>query len=315
MVWFIIAIVLAVLGIAGIVVAPRFKSQTVSNGYGREVETADLAPWIRWIGVAVATLGVVTFVLDVTVVVPTRTFGIETEFGQPVGTPLANGFHLIAPWANVDTTFEASVQTLRLSSAKDSDGPPITVRLANQTTAAVDVSVQWQLNANADVLTLYRQYKAFPNIQTNVVQRQLANALNKVFENFNPLATLDSNGNQTVHVTDLAAQVTAILQGEMPNGIEVDNVTIPLITYDAQIENQINSIIAAASATRVALQGEQTAKATQAANSLLAAGNLTPGVLYQNCLTMTQSALKAGESLPPGWSCGSPGASVVIPTK
>ena len=240
--------------------------------------------------------------------VPTRSVGVEVSYGKPLGV-LSNGFHWIRPWASVET-FDGTVQTVRLTGAD-----ALAVRLGNQTTAKVDASVQWQIDTTGDFLSLYRQYKTFDNIENNVIERQLANALNEVFESFNPLASLDANGNQTVHVTDLAAEVSAKLAAAMPAGLRIDNVTIPLITYDATVEAQINSIIAAASASRVAVQQEQTAAAIKKANDLLSAGNLTAGVLYQNCLTMTQSALKAGEQLPAGWSCGSPGAQVVIPTK
>jgi hypothetical protein len=48
-----------------------------------------------------------------------------------------------------------------------------------------------------------------------------------------------------------------------------------------------------------------------AAAVVFLAGNLTPGVLYQNCLNLVRDM---GANLPPAFSCGTPGANVVIAT-
>jgi len=297
---FVIACLLIMAGIVALVVAGR---RSAARPAGKGAGSARIGARIA--GTVVLLLGVVVVLLDCTTTVSARTVGVETSFGKPVSA-LPNGVHFVRPWASIDDTWDGTVQTVTYNP---------TVRLANGTTARVDVSVQWQIDTGQQFITLWRQYRTFDNIQSNVLKRQTTNALNEVFETFNPLATLDANGTQTVQVSTFAPQVQQKVAAAMPPGLTIKNVTLPQITYDSEVQNQINSIIAAAAATRVAVQNEQTAKAQASANNTLANGNTSGGVLYQQCLSMTQSALKAGETLPEGWSCGTPGAPVVIPAK
>jgi len=298
MFWFILAILLVMVGIGGIAIAVMAKNDNVPKD--EKVPRGIFAS----VGSLILVTGLVAAFLDCTTTVPVRSVGVQTSFGKPIGV-LSNGFHWIRPWSSVET-FDGTVQTATSN--------PV-VRLKNGTTATVDVSVQWQIDTGADFLSLYKQYKSFDNIQTNVIQRQLANALNEVFETFDPLASIDASGNLTVQVTALATQVQADLSSAVPPGLIIRNVTIPVINYSPQVEAQINTIIAAAAQTRVAQQQEKTNQAISQANAALKSGDLSLQVLYQNCLNLTQQALSHQWALPPGWTCGSPGASVVIPTK
>lgn len=295
MFWFVIACIFGLVGLAGLGFAHKFHDERPDQ---------DGSTFVRAIGGIALAVCLIILGFDSTTVVPVRSIGVQTAVGQPVGV-LPNGFHVVRPWSSIET-FDGTVQTLKTNP---------TVRLKSGTTAQVDVSVQWQIDTTADFLNLYRQYKTFDNIQTNVIQRQLANSLNEVFENFDPLASIDASGNLTVQVTGLATQVQTNLTQSVPAGLIIRNVTIPVINYSAQVEAQINTIIAAAAQTRVAQQQEKTNDAISQANAALKPGALTPGVLYQNCLSLTQQALSHNWPLPPGWSCGTPGASVVIPAK
>lgn len=295
MTWFVVALIIGLAGLILAILAGRLRPEPGSR-------QDDISGGVRIVGIVLLVVTAVILGFDCTTTVPTRNVGVQTSFGKPVGV-LSNGFHLVSPWSKIET-FDGTVQTVKAD--------PV-VRLANGTTATVDVSVQWQIDTGADFLALYRQYKTFDNIEKNVINRQLANSLNQVFETFDPLTAVDGDGQVKVQVTDLAAKVTEKLSAAVPAGLKVINVTIPVINYSKQIEDQINAIIAASAATRVAEQQKQTALAVKAANDLLAGGNTSPGVLYQNCLSMVERVLKAGLTLPPGFSCGSPGASVVIP--
>lgn len=296
MIWFILAILLALAGLGAIGVA------FIRDKHGDRNGVAGAAG-----ALLILVAGVIAF-FDCTVTVPVRSVGVQTSFGKPIGV-LTNGFQWVRPWSSVET-FDGTVQTLK----ETGKSAPI-VRLKNGTTATVDASVQWQIDTGADFLSLYKQYKSFSNIEQNVIERQLANSLNEVFEGFDPLGSIDAQGNLTVQVTSLAAKVQTNLAAAMPPGLVIRNVTIPVINYSDQVEAQINTIIAAAAQTRVAEQQLKTNQAISAANAALTNGNLTPGVLYQNCLNLVQQALSHGWALPPGFSCGIPGASVVIPTK
>lgn len=241
-------------------------------------------------------LGALLLVLSSSTVVDTRSVGVETSFGKPVGV-LAAGYHWKRPWAKV-SDWDGTIQTFK---------DDVKVRLANQTTAAVDASVQWQVDVDAKVLDLYKNYRSFDRLQINVVARQAGRSLNDVFGTYDPLA-VDDQGHAKVVVSDLASRVETDMRGQLPAGITIVNVTIISIAFDPNVQAQINNITSAASATKVAQQQELTNQAIAKANQALAGNgaNLTPAVLYQNCLNMTQAALKAGETLPVGWNCGNP---------
>jgi regulator of protease activity HflC (stomatin/prohibitin superfamily) len=266
---------------------------------------------VRLSSLAVIIVGVLALLAGMTRVVPTRTIGIETSFGKPVAT-LHNGFHLITPWASVEE-FDATIQTLKLS-GEQGDHPGVMVRLANAATARVDVTVQWQIDPAANIVDLYSDYRNFDNIQDNVVKRQLASALNNVFERYDPLLSLTKVGGEQTPLSALADTTKEKLASAMPAGVIVRSVTIPSIRFDDNIQQKINQYLAAVAETQIAQQRQKTAEAQKKANDLLAAGNNTTGVLYQNCLDMVERMVKEGKGLPAGFSCGTP-PTTVVPVK
>jgi regulator of protease activity HflC (stomatin/prohibitin superfamily) len=308
---FFLAVLAIAVGVAGVAVTagrPQANRRTPSgrtpSSLGRAGRVgASRIPWasILVIGIALLLLGSFT-------VVPARSVGIQTSFGQTVGT-LDPGLHAVRPWSSVDT-WDASIQTVKYDGGRD-DEKPLTVRLKNQTTATVNVTVQWRLASDADITQLYKDYRKFEAIADNVVKRQLQNALNEVFEDYDPLASITGDGTQLVQLSDLAKKALPALQAAMPKGVEVLNLTLPNIQYDAVVQDNINKIIAAAAATKQAEQQEMTAKALAEAAKQLSAGDLSPAVLYQNCLSMVERLLSAGHELPAGFTCGAPPTTVV----
>lgn len=260
-------------------------------------------------------LGAVTFLLlllSSVSTVPTRTVGVEVAFGKPVAA-LNNGWHWIRPWADVEK-FDASIQTLKLENGQRNC---VTVRLGNQTTACVDVSVQWHIDTNADVIDLYKRYRTFDNIENNLVHRQLQRALNVSFEKYDPLKAVNGAADQSGPTLDqLAADSEKTLRDAVGHGISIVNVTIPLVHYDQNTEDRLKAFQQALADTRIAEQRKQTAQKVAEANNILAASQASrdPGVIYQNCLDMVERAAKSGGNLPAGFSCGS-GSGVVVGAK
>ena len=296
MILFIITLILAVVGIA--VVA---KGEIVD---GRDTIR------IRWAGWLILGLAALTLIFNIFTIVPTRNIAVSMAFGKPTGT-LGNGFHLIAPWESTEE-YDASIQTLKFDGdAKDEDSDPApTVRLANAATARVDVTVQWQIDPSADIQQLHLDYRNFGNIQDNVVKRQLQAALNAVFEGYDPLIAIKGGQTQTT-LAELGDRVSAKVQGLLPKGIIVRSVTVPLIRFDAKVQESLDKYQQAVAETQTAEQRKKTAEAQKAANDLLAAANNTPGVLFQNCLDMTERLAQQGKVLPAAWSCGTQPTSVV----
>lgn len=271
-----------------------------------------ISMWPAVVGVLLT--GALLFIASATTV-PTRSVGVATSFGKASAKPLANGFHFVAPWKRVEKLSTAT-QTLKLDGSDSKDRSPcVTVRLANQTTACVDVSVQWNID-DRGVVDLYRQYKpregdVFSNIEDNLVKRQVTHALNVAFASYDPLAAINGKtGETTVKPDDLATKAREVLQAAVGAGILVRSLTIPIVHYDQTTQDKLNAYAQALADTRIAQQREATAEAQKRANEALA-GSSDPSVLYQNCLDMTERLAKEGKGLPAAWSCGAPPQAVV----
>jgi regulator of protease activity HflC (stomatin/prohibitin superfamily) len=304
-IWLIISIIVALLGTTAIFIG-RINE---TDRRGDIVGSFNLRP----IGVAVLAVGLIVLAFDSFTIVPTRNLAVQTSFGKPTGT-LRNGFHPAAPWSDIHT-FDATIQTLKMSADDTKDqGDPITVRLANAATAKVDVTVQWQIDPDADITQLYLDFRDFDNIGNNVVRRQLSAAMNAAFERYDPLVSLKANNGDASGKTlgDLSTDVKAALTGQLPTGIKVRSVLIPRIDFDENIQAKINQYLAALAETQIAEQRQQTAAAQKKANDLLAVANSTPAVLYQNCLDMVERLTRDGKALPAAFTCGT-GPLTVVP--
>lgn len=266
---------------------------------------------VRGYGAALLLAGLALLVLDSFTVVSPKNVGVPVAFGR-AGDNLDNGIHFVAPWASVEE-FDATRQTLKLSGGGDDNGDPIVVRLANGTTAKVEVSLEWQLDDNGNIKQLYLDYREFGRLQDNVVRRRLSAALNTVFEKYDPLASIKGDGT-TAPVSTLEDDAKKALQGLMPNGITIQTLFLPKIEFDGSVQAQINQYVNAVNETKIAQQQELTAEARKRANDKLAGGDLTSGVLYQNCLDMVERMTKDGKALPAAFTCGA-GPTAVVPVK
>jgi regulator of protease activity HflC (stomatin/prohibitin superfamily) len=262
--------------------------------------------------------GVILFLNCFTTIGP-RGVGVQTAVGKIQGDELGPGWHWVDPWNSV-TEFDASVQTLKFyTGEKADDGDCITVRLANNTTACVDVTAQWNINHTGDVNGLFLQYKDFTNIHDNLVKRQLGSAMNEVFGGYDPLAvvaastTANPSPSQAINTKDLQVKVRDALQEDLRDQISVVSVTIPVIHFDADTEARLKSYQAAKADTRIAEQQRATAAQQALAAKELAGQNRSlndPGVRYQNCLNLI--AKLAGQNqlgnLPATFNCATSGA-------
>lgn len=255
------------------------------------------------VGLVVAMICGIIITVEAYEQVPARTISVETKSGKPVAV-LNNGGHWIAPYART-TNFDATIQNIK---------EPVSVRLKNNTKATVDVSVQWQIDPNADFLKLYNNYRTFDNVKDNVVQRQLAVALNNQFADWDPLAVIDkTTGVASVSVTDFAAPVETAMKSQMPSGLILNSVAIVGIDYSGQVQENLDAITKQAAQTLVAQNLEQTNKAQAAANAALGNG---VQAYQQNCLDTTKAAIIAKVQLPASWNCnGSAGLPLTIPAK
>lgn len=275
----------------------------------------------RWYVVPVAALigllGAAMVWSACTVTVSTQNIGVVTAYGKPTGY-LSNGFHVKWPWESV-TEIDGRIQTDTYSGT-GSGGVcnGITVRIAHQQTACMNVSIQWRIEKQA-APQLFRNYGTFDNIRNALVTRKLEVALNATFDNFDPIASLTSTykegSPQNPTASQLAQQVATALRAKIGGQIVVIDVLIPSLSYDASVQGRINSVLAQIAQTDIAVQAERTAAAQAAANKILAKSvSNDPGVIESRCEDITVEAMKAGYTLPPSWNCLG-GSSVGVITK
>lgn len=293
--WFIITLILAVLAVLSFLF-----------GFMADEDSGIAA------ALGLTLLTIVFLLISAVTTIPTRTVGVVTSFGRPTEA-LPNGWHWIAPWSSVEK-FDASIQTLKLDSAGHNC---VTVRLGNQTTACVDVSVQWHINQNANVIDLYKRYRTFDNVEENLVHRQLQRAMNIAFEKYDPLRAVNGTTDQSGQSLDeLARQAENTLRQAVGHGVEIVNLTIPLVHYDGNTEDRLKAYQQALADTRIAEQRKLTAQKVAESNAILAGSTASrdSGVQYQNCLDMVERVAKVNGNLPAGFSCGG-GTPVVVGAK
>lgn len=289
--------------------------------YGKRTSSS-ARPGALALGALLSVLAFCLLFFDSFTTVPARSVAVQTAFGKVQGHPLGSGWHWVAPWNDIEK-FDASVQTLKFYQAEKKDnGDCITVRLANNTNACVDVTAQWQINHAGDVNSLYLQYKTFDNIHDNLVLRQLQSALNEVFGTYDPLIAVGTSQDKPqTNTKDLQDDVKSALQRDLGTVILIPSVTIPLVHFDQATEDRLKAFQAAKADTQIAEQQKATAQAQADANKILAVDPSTkdPGVQYQNCLNLIRELGKAGQlpGLPPTFNCnqGGTGDPVLVQTK
>jgi len=297
--WFIFSLALMVIGLGTTIFGPVF-----SDFRGGTIAA----------GLAMIALGFVILIIDSFTIVPARNVGVQVTFGKAEAT-LSNGFHWVKPWSSVEKV-DATVQNLNLASDTKNC---ITVRLANQTTACVDVTVQWNIDQHANANELWQRYRGtnddvVGNIGRNVVERELRRSLNVVFETYNPLLVL-AGETQNTTTDDLAAKAFAEIKGHVDTGIIIDTLRIPLVHYDSVTQEKLNGFAQALADTQIATQQKLTAEQQRLANEKLAtASSNDPGVKYQNCLNLIKELAAKGQlaNLPQTFNCSDSSTPVIV---
>lgn len=235
----------------------------------------------RAAGGGVLLLGIVMIVASCTVAVPARTVGVVTAFGKPTGT-LSNGLHLVKPWEEVEK-MDASLQTNRYTG--DS---AIGVRLANQSEAKADASIQWQLREE-DAEQMYLDYREFERIHNDLVDREFRASVNAVLASYNPLDA-DAIAEGGIDLNEFADDIKEDMQKRMGGAVEVRSVALPIINYDEDTQRKIDQLQTEVANTRAAEQSKNTAKEIAEANEIMRK-SLSDEVLSQRCI---EAAEKVG---------------------
>lgn len=209
---------------------------------------------------------ILTFVFFISAsanIVGTRQVGIVTNFGKPTGETLSNGLHWLAPWKKVEE-MDAAIQ----NDVYNGDSR-IQVRLGNNSTALADVNIRWNIKQDA-ADELFRQYKTFGNVRSNLIERNLRTALNEAFTKFDPLAGEPLPGQPRVDLNSVTQNALALMREKSGDQVEILDLSIPVIDYDDNTEQRINAINAARAETTKAEQDAKTAEQRAAAAKVLA---------------------------------------------
>lgn len=282
---------------AGQTYVPHYDPNATDYG-----KVAKATKWVVYVLAFVLLLE--TFLYSFTIV-STKNVGIVTEFGAVTGH-LSNGPHLVAPWATV-TEMDAAIQTDSYTGKKGDNGPCLSVRIGNQQTACVSVSIRWRIEPDqAD--SLFQNYRTFDHVRDSLVTRELTQAVNQQFSNYNPLnsvATTNPGDKRNPPLNLIASRVSSQMQREIGGeGIDVLNTIIPLVTFDPQTQNRINQLQQQFALTRIAEQEQITNHAQALANKALAASvNTSPNVLVAQCFQILGEMVKQGQKVPPAFSC------------
>jgi regulator of protease activity HflC (stomatin/prohibitin superfamily) len=262
---------------------------------------------IRWIGGILLGIGVIILLFATIVIVPTKNVGVVTAFGKPTGT-IHNGIHMVAPWESV-SDYDATIQTLDMSG--NDETPTLHVRMVNGTaTADVNVTLNWRLEG--DIQQIHVDWRAFDRIQKYVVQPRLQDALNKEFVSFDPLVSLKETGGKPISMTDMEVRVAERLQANLPKGVFVDHLQIPLVVYPPVVQDALNAYQKELANTQVALQQKATAQAQKDALDILAQAKMSPEAFQQQCLIMTERLAQQGKQISLTWSCVPNGGTLAV---
>jgi regulator of protease activity HflC (stomatin/prohibitin superfamily) len=282
---FIFALIILILAATSFMVSKFASAQAKDPDYPSPKKV------VKVVGSVFLGLGLLFMLISSIAIVSTKNVGIETAFGRTSGH-LSNGFHLIPPWDSV-TEMDAAIQTDSYTR-----GNCLDVRIANQQTACVDISIRWRIESSAADY-LFQNYRTFENVRDSLVTRELRAAINAQLADYNPLnsiqTTFTPGGPTNPSLNQVAGRVTDQMRREIGANIVVLNTIIPFISFDPATQARLNQLQQQEALTRVAQAQEQTNLAQSAANNALAQSvNNSINVLISKCLDIQQEIVKNG---------------------
>lgn len=268
-------------------------------------------PGVRLGGIGVVVLAFLLFFIAGIKTVPVKSVGVLTSFGHVEGQ-MGPGIHHTWPWKTV-TIMDERIQTTTFNG-----GDCLDIRIGGQQTACLDLTIQWQIKDSA-APQLFRDYDTSGNVGGQITQavvvRELEAVVNQVMGDYNPIEDVSVTGQAgNSQFSTFGPVVLRTMRRDIGGQINVIRVIMPFAKYDASTQSRLNAIQQQYAETAIASQQIVTNTAQSKANQAVAASvNNSPGVLVQECLQVTQEAIKSGYGLPAGWSCtGSSSLSLAV---
>jgi regulator of protease activity HflC (stomatin/prohibitin superfamily) len=198
-------------------------------------------------------LGIFTFGSSFVRVVPANSIGIPTTFGK-IGSPLASGIHLTAPWTEI-TPFSTRIQELSMLRASDegdkSKDDSVTVIALGGGSMAVDVTVRFAL-ASDKAGELFKQAGTLQLVKDRFVRPDAREVVRNVFGQFSA-----EEGYSTKRAI-IATKITDELKPRLESrGIIVDSVNVRDVAPDQQQLAAINAILQSRNEAAKALEDQK----------------------------------------------------------
>lgn len=247
MLWFIIFIVMVIVGVS--LIAKRYVDKDIP---------------VRAAGFGVLLVAVLVLVFSMVKVVPANTVGIPVTLGKP-GSPWQSGLHVKAPWTSVEE-FSTRVQTSnRLASGDEGDKQRrdcVQVKASDGSAECVDITIRYTIDP-AEAGNLYRRYGDFDKVNDVLIRRVTNDTAATTFNRFAPEQAIaggitESNATEGQTPLDLRAAFRDAMKIALdPFGISLDSVSVGNIDFDnPEVQKRIDEKIAAR-------QQAETAKITQ----------------------------------------------------
>lgn len=311
---FVFSIIFLILAVIAFIVSRIAKADVKRDPDNKDAHSALI--WSNGVTAGLLIIALLFLIPACVVQISTQDIGVKTSFGKTVGGGLKPGLHLKAPWEKVHRLdFKTQTDTYASngdgSTQNNAQGGCISVRIARQATACVNLSIRWQ-NDQEGVDYLFQNYKTDENIRTNLLHRDLQAAVNVAFSKYDPLG-LDKAGESTQPTNaQLGQQVQTALTDQVGQYLKIYSVYIPLFNFDRTTQDRLNQLQQQVAQTRVAQQAEQTAKAQAAANRALSQSvSNDPNVLVSKCLDTLHEAVQSNYQLPAGFSCFGPSNALI----
>lgn len=296
MVWFVIAIVLLLLGVFWLIAAPKKLTLDAGRSYEKEVP-------FKIYGVIFVVLALPCLFFSTFTTVEAKQVGVQTTFGKVHESTLGSGPHLKAPWTKV-TEIDSTIQTDEYRGDEC-----ITVVLSDKNTACISATDRWSVNdENAgDVYAEFRTDDPTGSLRDAVVSTQFKAAVNDVFGGY------DATQEERPDYDGLAAEVLAKMEPKTRGLIDIESITISFIKPSEKLQTKIETIQAQEAKTRIATEALATAEKQAEANRALSESvSNDPNVLVAQCI---DGLINGDFTAPAGFSCwpGS-GSAVVVPS-
>lgn len=234
----------------------------------------------RLFGVAGVIVTLLVTAFFSTTIVQARDVGVGVAFGKPTQV-YENGMSFKAPWTKVEILDGAVQNDIYTNDSA------VQVRLGNNSKARAETSIQWRLKTD-DAISIYRDYRTFDNIRSNLVDRNFRTALNEVIAGYNPLSAEEMSAGGA-DLSELSAEVEERMEEKIGKQVEVRAVNITLINFDEATQTRIDELQSEIARTRVAEQKQETSTAEAESNSILEE-SISPEVLTSKCLDIVEAS-------------------------